>query len=1439
MMLAAKHFDPIIGIDIHIIQPPGPVPPVPIPHPFIGMVIDPFDYVPILGSTVLVNGIHRAQAGTAGKCLPSHIPIGGTFIKPPGNEGEIFMGSSTVSVDGDAFSYLALPSLTCQDVGMPPPPRPKKKSKTKSLVLPTSVVLPIPAGPPVLVGGAPTISLMALGMKAGMAALGRLGRGLRRLQRGAGRFGRAMRRVSDRLHSAARRAMDRLGVPPNVRNRVHRSICSVTGHPVDVATGKVFTEKIDLELPGPIPFKWERVWYSTSTYNGPLGHGWHHAYDLKLVVDEDKKVVALRMQDGRAVAFPILNIEDTYFDRFEKLTLIRDDAGYAVRTSTSWIYRFTQTIGETEEHQLTAIEDSVGNRILFFYDHKGKLCEIIDSNQRYLRIESDDLDRITAIILPHPDRRDEWFHAVRYRYDSKGDLTEVIDALDQHAFFAYENHLLTRETDRNGLNFYFEYEGTGPDARCIHTWGHGSIFNHKLSYFEREGRTVVENSLGFKTEYHWDENGLITLTIDALGNANQSNYNEYCEKISQIDALGNTTSYTYDPFGNRIEHQRPDGSSYKFTYDDWNRPLQLEDANGGLWSWEYDESGRLLKRINPLNETTSYEYYDNLLVSIIHPDGKKKRLFYDQQRNLAAVHTDEGVETRWEYDLLGRVVKVVDSNGNEYERHFDLIGKVRKIQEPDGNEKALEYNPEGQLTRIVDKKHEIKFGYSGTGRVIFRSEGDATVKFEYDTEERLVGIRNAHDSVYKFQLNKNGDVVAEIGFDGSEKIYHRDKIGRVESIERPNGLVTVFSYDAAGRVTKIEHSDGRFEEYVFRPDGEVLAVINNDVTINFERDAIGRITKEWQGEDFWVSSEYNSLGLRERMTSSLGASQQIDYNSTGNVTRMSYRSEDPAKQFPFEEDWIIQFQRDSMGFELERKLPGGIRSQWARDSLGRPLRHHVLKGNEDIRDVSYQWDVCDQLKKLIDSKRGITEFTHDTFGNLIGVKYSDGATELRVANIVGNLFKSYSQNDRRYGLAGQLLESRTDKDNIRYEYDEEGNLHKKILPNGKIWRYSWNSSGMLAKVIRPDKEVVYFIYDGLGRRIGKRFKNKVTRWVWDGNNPLHEWVEEVADSSQPIKPFITAKEESMDPTKQIYIANPPNGPPANDTDPDDAPFVHSRGAKEEQSELITWLFETNGFVPIAKILNDEKFSILTDHIGVPAVMIDVAGQPVWSADVSIFGDLRQLNGSKNDCPFRLPGQYEDSETGLFYNRFRFYDPSTGAFISQDPIGIWGGLSLYGYVKDPLTAIDPYGLVPHEMTGWVERDGQEVPGTRQDVTSGGLSQEESGRWGLNSHTERKYMASIADEIDDGDVVRMQGELDPCRPGCRPALRDCCHEHGTTMIYDASSTGRTFTFRPPHSGEFPDRVRADVVLEIREGNNVTRRRYYQSPPDSGRWKSKRCH
>ena len=64
----------------------------------------------------------------------------------------------------------------------------------------------------------------------------------------------------------------------------------------------------------------------------------------------------------------------------------------------------------------------------------------------------------------------------------------------------------------------------------------------------------------------------------------------------------------------------------------------------------------------------------------------------------------------------------------------------------------------------------------------------------------------------------------------------------------------------------------------------------------------------------------------------------------------------------------------------------------------------------------------------------------------------------------------------------------------------------------------------------------------------------------------------------------------------------------------------------------------------------------------------------------------------NDCPFRYQGQYEDSETGLYYNQFKYYDPSMGTYISKDPIGLVGNNpTLYGYTIDSNTIIDLWGL----------------------------------------------------------------------------------------------------------------------------------------------------
>ena len=91
-------------------------------------------------------------------------------------------------------------------------------------------------------------------------------------------------------------------------------------------------------------------------------------------------------------------------------------------------------------------------------------------------------------------------------------------------------------------------------------------------------------------------------------------------------------------------------------------------------------------------------------------------------------------------------------------------------------------------------------------------------------------------------------------------------------------------------------------------------------------------------------------------------------------------------------------------------------------------------------------------------------------------------------------------------------------------------------------------------------------------------------------------------------------------------------------------------------------------------------------------MDDVEGSTIWSAQHNCYGQIENLVGKAKDCPFRYPEQYEDVETGLYYNRFRYYSPEEGMYISQDPIGIiTGTINLYSYVTNLNIYVDVLGL----------------------------------------------------------------------------------------------------------------------------------------------------
>jgi RHS repeat-associated protein len=232
------------------------------------------------------------------------------------------------------------------------------------------------------------------------------------------------------------------------------------------------------------------------------------------------------------------------------------------------------------------------------------------------------------------------------------------------------------------------------------------------------------------------------------------------------------------------------------------------------------------------------------------------------------------------------------------------------------------------------------------------------------------------------------------------------------------------------------------------------------------------------------------------------------------------------------------------------------------------------------------------------------------WGNLSKTIFEDGSAELRNPDRSGNLFERLDCKDRKYERDGQLLKT----ENWEYKYDKEGNLIRKKDKHGAKWRYEWNDTGMLVKVKRLDARETFFKYDALGRRIDTQC----------GNVPLHEQGPHYTLDWDEIK-------------KEVYN-------------------------RETKYLLITWVFESSTFVPAAKITEKQNLSIVTNYLGTPEAMY---GEAVWMCELNSYGKVRDFKGlSKTECPFRYQGQYEDAETGLYYNRFRYYSPEEGMYLSR-------------------------------------------------------------------------------------------------------------------------------------------------------------------------------
>ena len=341
----------------------------------------------------------------------------------------------------------------------------------------------------------------------------------------------------------------------------------------------------------------------------------------------------------------------------------------------------------------------------------------------------------------------------------------------------------------------------------------------------------------------------------------------------------------------------------------------------------------------------------------------------------------------------------------------------------------------------------------------------------------------------------------------------------------------------------------------------------------------------------------------------------------------------------------------------------------------------------------YGYDAAGQLTH-IQNREDQTQYRYDPIGRLIAAVTPDFSETFAFDPANNRLDLSGNKQDHTdqansqekpslNKVWGNLLKEYA---GVHYDYDQRGNLIRKTR-KGETTDYHWNGYNQLIKIENRNGSTEYR-YDPLGRRTAK---------IRNGETTVYHWQEDTLaiESTNGQNTHYLFEPGTFEPLAQFQTTSPigieREDKPAEpySYDPETDPLLkippEPQGQSQAQPELVYYQL---------------------DHLGTPIAAHNAKGEAVWTAEYEAWGRIRNetvSDGLKANIPFRFQGQYYDEESGLHYNRFRYYDPEIGRFVSQDPIGLMGGMNLFEYASNPIIWVDPLGLSPrrevkNETTG---------------------------------------------------------------------------------------------------------------------------------------------
>ncbi|EPP0985290.1 RHS repeat-associated core domain-containing protein, partial [Escherichia coli] len=436
---------------------------------------------------------------------------------------------------------------------------------------------------------------------------------------------------------------------------------------------------------------------------------------------------------------------------------------------------------------------------------------------------------------------------------------------------------------------------------------------------------------------------------------------------------------------------------------------------------------------------------------------------------------------------------------------------------------------------------------------------------------------------------------------------------------------------------------------------------------------------------------------------------------------------------------LVEYTRDRLHRETLRRF-GRYELTTAYTPAGQLQSQHL---NSLLSDRDYTWNDNGELIR-ISSPRQTRSYSYSTTGRLTGVHTTAANLDIRIpyaTDPAGNRLPDPELHPD--STLSMWPDNRIARDaHYLYRYDRYGRLTEKtdLIPEGGIrtddertHRYHYDSQHRLVYYTRtqyaePLVESRY-LYDPLGRRVAKRVwrrerdltgwmslsrKPQVTWYGWDGDRltTIQNDRSRIQTIYQPgsFTPLIrveTATGEQAK-TQRRSLADTLQQSGGEDGGSVVFPPVLVQMLDRLESEILAdrvseesrrWLASCGLTVEQMQNQMDPVYTPARkihlyhcDHRGLPLALVSTEGATEWCAEYDEWGNLlNEENPHQLQQLIRLPGQQYDEESGLYYNRHRYYDPLQGRYITQDPIGLKGGWNFYQYPLNPVQYIDSMGL----------------------------------------------------------------------------------------------------------------------------------------------------